>query len=304
MSADAELVGFIGLGLMGQPMALNLARAGRRLLVWNRSPQGAAALVAAGVEAAPSAQAVLARAPTCLLMLRDASAVEAVLGRGTAAFGDRVAGRTIVPMGTTSPAWSAGLAAEVTAAGGTYVEAPVSGSRGPAEAGALVAMLASEDAEAAARVGRLLAPCCAQVFSCGAPPRALAMKLAVNTVLISLVTGLAEAMHLAARQGLDLALFRAVLEAGPMASRVAVGKAAKLAARDFAPEAAIADVRTNAALIVEAARSARAPAPLLEACLALYARADRQGAGALDMAAVIGAYETRGVAAAQPGAVP
>lgn len=60
--------------------------------------------------------------------------MDAVLGRGTLSFEERVGGRTIVHMGTTSPAYSRGLEADVRAAGGRYVEAPVSGSRGPAEA--------------------------------------------------------------------------------------------------------------------------------------------------------------------------
>ena len=93
------------------------------------------------------------------------------------------------------------------------VEAPVSGSRTPAENGELVAMLAG-DPDAVAEVRPLLAPMCRQTFLCGAVPGALHMKLAVNLYLITMVTGLAEAAHFAGQHGLDLERFVAVLDAG------------------------------------------------------------------------------------------
>jgi 3-hydroxyisobutyrate dehydrogenase len=82
-----------------------------------------------------------------ILMLADGAAMDSVLARGTPEIAARVAGRTVVHMGTTSPEYSRGLEADIGAAGGTYVEAPVSGSRKPAEAGELVAMLAGDPAE-------------------------------------------------------------------------------------------------------------------------------------------------------------
>ena len=144
-------IGFIGLGSMGEPMALNLAKAGTPLLVWNRTPAKVRSLEAAGAAIAADAGEVFARADVIILMLVDGAAIDAVLGRGTRAFGARVKDRTIVHMGTTSPAYSRGLEADVWAAGGGYVEAPVSGSRKPAEAGQLVAMLARSSNRCVAR---------------------------------------------------------------------------------------------------------------------------------------------------------
>src|SRR6267154_1387603 len=93
---------------------------------------------------------------------------------------------------STSPAYSRELEADIRSVGGHYVEAPVSGSRKPAEAGQLVAMLAG-DADAIADVRPLLTPMCRETMICGPVPNALLMKLSVNLFLISLVTGLAEA---------------------------------------------------------------------------------------------------------------
>src|ERR1700742_640360 len=212
-------IGFIGLGVMGRPMALNLVRAGVNLVVWNRSPAGRDTLAAAGASVAGTASAVFQRARIIFLMLYDGAAIDAVLARGTPDFATHVAGHTIVQMGTPSPDYSQALETDIRAHGGAYVEAPVSGSLKPAEAGQLVAMLAGE-ARAVEEIRPLLTPMCHQVFVCGAVPKALTMKIAINLFLIPLVTSLAETFHFAERQGLDVRQLQAILDAGPMASGV------------------------------------------------------------------------------------
>lgn len=285
-------VGFIGLGVMGQPMALNLARAGTPLVVWNRSSDRCAPLRAAGAEIAASPGEVFERAETVILMLADETALDAVLGRGTPDFEAHVAGRTVVHMGTTAPEYSAALHDAVRSVGGRYVEAPVSGSRVPAEQGELVAMLAGDE-DAVAAVRPLLAPMCRETFECGGVPGALLMKFSVNLFLITLVTGLTEAFHFADRYGLDQRLLRDVLDAGPMASAVSRVKAPKLLGRDFAVQAAAADVLKNNRLIAEAARKADMASPLLDVCHALFGETVDQGHGGEDMVAVLHALETR-----------
>ncbi|TCR26994.1 NAD(P)-dependent oxidoreductase [Streptomyces sp. BK205] len=294
-------VGFVGLGVMGQPMALNLARAGTPLVVWNRSPARCAPLRAAGAEVAASAAEVFERAGTVFLMLADETAVDAVLGRGTPDFPVRVSGRTVVHMGTTSAEYSAGLQDDVGAAGGRYVEAPVSGSRVPAERGELVAMLAG-DGDAVAAVRPLLSPMCREAFDCGPVPDALLTKFSVNLFLITLVTGLTEAFHFAARQGLDPGLLRDVLDAGPMASSVSRMKTPKLLARDFAVQAGAADVLKNNRLIAEAARKTGVASPLLDVCHALFGETVEQGHGDEDMVAVLHALESRTAGGGAAGA--
>lgn len=285
-------IGFIGLGVMGQPMALNLARAGTPLLVWNRSADKAEPLRAAGAMVAANLDAVFDQTRIVILMLATDAAIDDALGRGTPQFATRVQDHTIVHMGTTLADYSRGLEADIRAAGGRYVEAPVSGSRKPAEAGQLVAMLAGE-AAAVAEVEPLLAPMCHQTVPCGVVPSALLMKLSVNLFLITMVTGLAEATHFASRHGLDLQRFLAVLDAGPMASAVSRVKAAKLVAQDFAVQAAITDVLKNNRLVAEAARAAGLASPLLDACYALYGETEAMGLGTSDMVAVLRAIEAR-----------
>lgn len=289
-------IGFIGLGTMGQPMALNLLRAGTPLIVWNRSTGRCEPLAQAGAATARDAADVFAQCDTIVLMLANEAATDAVLARGTPDFSARVAGRRVIAMGTMPAAYSQALATDIRAVGGRYVEAPVSGSRKPAEAGQLIAMVAGEPEDLAA-VRPLLAPMCREIFDCDAVPGALRMKLAVNTFLITLVTGLAEAAHFAARHSLDLERFVAILDAGPMASDVSRIKAAKLVRHDFSRQAGISDVLKNSRLVVEAARDASIASPLMDVCFSLYRETEALGHGDDDMVAVVRAIEQRTAAA-------
>jgi 3-hydroxyisobutyrate dehydrogenase len=283
--------GFIGLGNMGFAMARKLAASGAELVVWNRTPEKIDALAGAGVHvhAAASAADVFAQAPIVILMLANGGAIDEVLARGEPGFAERVRDRTIVHMGTTAPDYSRRLEADIVAAGGRYVEAPVSGSRVPAEQGTLVGMLAGDPAAVAA-VEPLLRPMCERTFVCGAVPQALRMKLAVNLFLITMVTGLAEATHFAQGNGIDLDVFRAIVDAGPMASKVSTLKLGKMVEEDYTVQAAVADVLMNARLIHDAARAAGGASPLLDSSLELFACADALGYGGADMAAVVLAF--------------
>ena len=273
-------------------MALNLARAGTPLVVWNRSTSPFDVLRAAGARVADNPNEVFRQADVVMIMLANGDVTDVVLGRGTDTFGSVVNGRTLVQLGTTSPEYSQGLGAAVHAAGGQYVEAPVSGSRQPAELGQLVAMVAGESA-AVERVRPMLDAMCRQVVSCGPVPAGLQMKLAVNLFLITMVTGLAEAVHFAERHHLDLDQLATVLEAGPMASQVSRTKAAKLVAGDYEVQASVSDVLYNNELIAAQARRTGVASPLLDVCHALFAEAQALGHGRADMAAVVQAIKVR-----------
>ncbi|MCQ4163880.1 NAD(P)-dependent oxidoreductase [Tahibacter harae] len=289
MTQPVGTIGFIGTGHMGLPLARNLLRAGIALRVWNRTAEKCEELVQLGASRAASAAALFRGCDTVFVMLLNEAALDAVLARGTAGFAALLSGKTLVQLGTTSPDYSAALAGDVRAAGGAYVEAPVSGSRVPAEQGQLVCMLAGDEADMA-RIQPLLAPLCARVFRCGAVPGALRMKLAVNHFLIGLVTVLAETVHAARAAGVDLATLRQVLDAGPMASAVSRGKLEKLVRGDFSAQAAIRDVRTIAHLVSAQCAAAAAEAPLIGHCAALYRQAEAAGHGDCDMSAVIHAF--------------
>lgn len=273
-------------------MALNLARAGTSLVVWNRSPRPADALEAAGARVAVTVQDVFDNARVVILMLVDEAATDAVLARGTPEFRALVSGHIVVPMGSTSPEYSRQLSEDVHAAGGRYVESPVSGSRTPAENGELVALLGGAP-ETVAEIRPILAPMCREALLCGPVGSGLLMKLAVNLYLDTMLAGLAEAVHFADRNRLDLETFRDAIDAGPLASGVTRIKIPKLIARDFSVQAATSDAHANTRLIAAAAAVVGASTPLLELSSTLYRESIDLGNGRLDMSSVLEAIEAR-----------
>lgn len=289
-------VGFLGLGLMGEPMATNLLARGFEVVVWNRSEPATERLRRAGARRADTALAALAQCPVTIEMLASEAVIQAVLDPGGDAFAEAIRGRGLIHMSTTAPAYSAELGSRVQAAGGWYVEAPVSGSRTPAQQGALVAMVAG-DPDRIDSVTPVLQAMCRLVLRCGTPPAATTMKLAVNTYLVSVVTALAEAWHFADRQGLDLAVFADAIRSGQMCSPIAAVKLDKLLTGDFAAQAALWDVLKNSQLITDAARGASIHLPLLSAGHALLADAVAAGLGDQDMVGVVQALPLREAAA-------
>ena len=291
MTGNTERIGFIGLGVMGRPMALNLVRAGTRLIVWNRSPEPREALREAGATAVASVNDVFAHTRVVICMLVNEAALDAVLKRGTPGFGDLVKGHVVVSMGSNSPEYSRALADDI-AAGGRYVEAPVSGSRKPAETGQLVSLLGG-DPDTVAEVRPLLSPMCRETVLCGPVGNALLMKLTVNLYLNAMLAAMAEAVHFADRHGLDLATFKAAIDSGPMNCDFTRMKLPKFIARDFSVQAATEDAFNSTRLIAEAARAAGIATPLLDLAGDLYGESVGLGNAREDMASVLQSIEAR-----------
>lgn len=280
-----QRLGFIGLGTMGEPIAGHLLASGIPLTIWNRSTPAVDRLVAAGAYAASSPERLIATCAVVFVMLVDETALDAALGRSSGGL-NTFAGKTLVQLATTSPGYSAALERDVRAAGGAYVEAPVSGSRLPAEAGQLVGMLAGAP-ESLDLVEPLLATVCASTFRCGAVPAAMTTKLVVNHFLITMVSTLSETFLLAQRSGVDAEIVRAILDAGPMSSAVSRAKLAKLACGDLSAHSRVDNVRWLTDLITEVAKGAGVLTPSLDVSRRLLAETERTGNGALDMIAVV-----------------
>src|SRR5262245_32485499 len=285
-------VGFIGLGTMGQPMALNLTRAGQSLTVWNRSPHKCVPLSDAGATIVEDVADVFRRSDVVFLMLIDSGAIDQVLRRGTPSFAAQLSGRTVVNMSSVEPNYSCGLEKDTQDVGGRFVEAPVSGSRVPAETGQLVAMAAG-DQSVVADVSPLLRTMCHEIVFCGSAGSGLRMKLAVNIFMLVLATGLSEAVHFADRQKLDRQLLQRVLNAGPMVNAFSRIKLAKLVADDFSAQALAHDGCNSTRLITDAARDAHIATSLTDVCRELYEETVAMGHGSSDMISVIRAIEAR-----------
>lgn len=277
-------VGFLGLGVMGTPMALNLSRR-FPLTVWNRNPDKYEALQRSGtnIGIAETPSQVLEQSDVIFTMLFNESAFENIMDR---AFYTALSGKTLVNTSSVSAEFSQRLAAEVSKAGGNFVEMPVSGSRIPAENGTLVGMMAGDEA-VAQQIRPVLEPITSVAVYCGPVGMGLKTKYAVNLFLITMTAGLAESMNLARAQGLNLDAFAQVLQAGPMASAYSGLKIQKMLNQDWSAQAAIKDCYNSTQLIQSAATESGVQSPLIQLCGTLYAQAIQSGLGEEDMISVM-----------------
>jgi len=287
-------LGFIGLGLMGRPMAANLLAAGAGLVVYNRTRARAEALAqaAAGVAVADSPCDVAAAAETLIVDVTDTAAVEQVLlgERPPGAVAGLRAGGLIIDMGTTGVAATRRFAAAARAAGGDYVDAPVSGGVVGAEAASLTIM-AGGGAAAFARALPVLRVLGRNVTHCGEAGAGQVAKIA-NQMIVGLTIGaVAEAMALARRAGVEPARLRAALTGGFADSRILELHGARMADGAFAPGGKAVIQRKDMLLALELARDVGIELPAVELNRRLWDRMIEKGWGELDHSALIKIYE-------------
>ena len=209
--------GFIGLGIMGSTIARNLIRAGFDVTVWNRSPDKGKALEELGATVAKTPRAVIEACPVTFAMLADPAAAEAVcFGTDGVLEGIR-AGKGYVDMSTVDATTSRRIGAAVIARGGRFLEAPVSGSKKPAEEGTLVILtggdrsLYDEAMPAFEKMGQ-------KVLYLGETGNGANMKLVVNMVMEGMMAAFCEGLSLGEKAGLGLADMIDVLGAGALAN--------------------------------------------------------------------------------------
>ena len=209
--------GFIGLGIMGSAMAANLVKAGFDITVWNRSQDKAAPLTALGAKLAATPREVIEACPVTFAMLADPPAAEAVCFGSDGVLDGIGAGKGYVDMSTVDAATAQRIAAAVTARGGRYLEAPVSGSRKPAEEGSLIILCAGdrslfdETTPALEKMGK-------KVLYLGKVGNGANMKLVVNMVMGGMMAAFSEGLALGERAGLDGAAILDILDSGAMAN--------------------------------------------------------------------------------------
>jgi 3-hydroxyisobutyrate dehydrogenase len=287
-------IAFLGLGRMGLPMAMNLVRAGFHVRVWNRTLSRTRVFAAAGgVPAATPADATRG-ADIVITMLADGPAVRAAMERPEGGLDGAAPGQVWVQMSTVGVEWTRALSGLAAAYKVSYVDAPVSGSEGPARTGDLV-ILASGPAhvhDKLAPVFGALGRSAVWLGEAGAGTRA---KLVLNNLLVDLVEATAEALTFAERLELDPADIVELLRATPLGAPLAVQKAQVMLAGDFRPAFALKHAIKDAGLAVDAARERDTELALTEALLPRWQRAADAGHADDDLAAV---YAMRPAAAA------
>jgi 3-hydroxyisobutyrate dehydrogenase len=227
-------VGFIGLGLLGQAMALRLQSQGFEVVGWNREPERQAMLIEAGASIAASPGEVAERCGVLCLCVLDATAVRDVMfgPRGVVHASTRV--RTVLDFSTVDPAQTRAIAGEALAAGIDWIDAPVSGGPVAAKTGALTVMVGGRP-EAVQGVERILNAVAARVTHLGPAGAGQAMKVVNQALVGGTFVLLAEAMALARELGLPAASVPSCL-AGGMADSVALQQAwPRMVREDFTP---------------------------------------------------------------------
>jgi len=224
--------GFLGLGIMGSAIAANLVRAGFEVTVWNRTAARCAPLVALGARQAATPREVAESCDITFAMLADpAAALATCRGEDGVAAGIS-GGRGYVDMSTVDDATAKTIAQMISARGGRFLEAPVSGTKKPAEDGTLVILsggdrsLYDEAAPAFDKLGK-------KRLFLGEVGQGARMKLVVNLVMGSMLTALGEGMALGLKGGLDGAQILDVLDAGAMACPMFRAKGPMLLAGEF-----------------------------------------------------------------------
>lgn len=212
-------VGFIGLGIMGRPMARNLLNAGFPLLAYDLVPQAVEALVALGAQAAASPKALTEQVDVVLLCLPDSPDVQAAMSGPDGVFAGVRPGQIILDMSTISPVVARSLAAEAANLGVTMLDAPVSGGEIGAAEGTLSIMVGG-DAQTLEQVMPLLQTMGKRILLMGKAGAGQVTKACNQLVIAVAMQGVAEALVLAAKAGVDPALVRQALLGGAAASRV------------------------------------------------------------------------------------
>jgi 3-hydroxyisobutyrate dehydrogenase-like beta-hydroxyacid dehydrogenase len=260
-------IGFIGLGEMGLPMALNLLKAGHELTVWNRSPQRAEPLVAQGARLAATAAEVCGKAESghadaVFVMLADDTALRQVLEAGGVLAA--LAGPTVlVNLATVSVAYAQALAAEVAGKGAGYVAAPVFG-RSDMAAAAQLNIVAAGAAGAIEQVLPLLQAMGKKIWPAGdAPERANVIKIAGNFMLASSIEMMAEATAFTRAHGIAASDFLEVMTQTLFAAPAFINYGKLIAEQRYEPagfkmQLGLKDVE----LALTAAGTARVPMPL------------------------------------------
>lgn len=283
-------IGFIGLGLMGRPMSLNLHRAGAELLIYNRSRGVVDELVGAGMEAAASPRDVAERAPIVVLMVSDTPAVERVLFDDDGVAQGLQAGALVIDMGTTAVSATRNFAKRIKTKGADYVDAPVSGGQVGAEAATLAIMVgASDDAFARAKpIFKVLGKNITHVGEVGVGQ----VAKAANQIIVGLTIGaVAEALALAKRAGVDPAKVRQALAGGFAASRILEVHGLRMVDRTFDPGGTATTQRKDLTLALELAQELGMELPATALNRDLYDKLIEMGGGELDHSALIKVLE-------------
>ena len=275
-------VAFLGLGIMGRPMAENLAKAGHEVTAWNRTP----GKTVAGARLAATPREAAEGAEVAWICVSDTAAVEQVLFGENGVEGGLREGMIVADSSTILPAATQQFAERVRARGADLVDAPITGSKMGAESGQLIFIVGGR-AESVAKLEPLFAAMGKKHVHVGESGLGEAAKLAMNLMIALTYEGFGEGITLASKLGVPAEKLIELVQASMVRSGVVDYKAPFVLKRDFSPNFPLRLMHKDIHLMLEAAREARVKLPALETVEEIYEVAEEEGQRDLDYAVTL-----------------
>ena len=282
----AESVGFIGLGIMGEPMALNLVKAGYKVTVYNRTAEKAEPLKKAGAKVAPTPAEAARNADYVVSIVSDSAASEEVIMGKEGVLQTIKPGAIIIDSATISPVVSRKLACATAGKKASFLDAPVTGSKHGAEKGELTFMIGGER-ETFDRAMPLLKVLGKKHVYCGSYGAGLSAKLAQNAIQSTMVEIFCEGFVLAVKSGVRPEVMMEIVQNSMARADLTDFKAPFIFKGDFTPYFPLKWMHKDVTLAMEAAFARDVPMPVTAAVKEVYAAARAQGKGELDYAAIV-----------------
>jgi len=284
----AEQVGFIGLGIMGSLQAMNLAKAGYELTVFNRTHEKAKAWVAEnGGTVADSPQAVAEASDVVITMVVDGAQVEEMIDRALPGARE---GTLFVDMSTIAPATARALDARLRESGHAFVDAPVTGSSPKARAGTLTIMCGGAEADIA-RARPLFEIMGEKIVVCGEAGQGQAVKVISQAITAVNCATLAQGLVLARQAGVNVDALLETMDGGSSDSTMRALKGKPMLDHDFTPLFKLAHMLKDVQLCLAEARTAGSAFPFAGLAAELYGAGVGSGLGEQDFAAVLEVVE-------------
>ena len=278
-------VGLIGLGLMGQPMAMNILRGGFELVVYNRTPSRADRAVQAGARLAQSARELASQCDVVMSIVSDPPALEACLWGPDGALAGLRQGSVLVDSSTVSPALARRAAAACAERGASFLDAPVTGGTWGAEKGELVFMVGGE-APVLERCRPVLSTMGKRLLHLGPHGSGQVVKLAMNLILALEVDALAEALALVRGAGVEASKLIDVLQASMARAAVLDIKAPLMLQERYEPSFPLRLMHKDLGLALELGNQVGVPLPATAAAREVYGAVRAEATEDLDYAAV------------------
>ncbi|CAI0459370.1 unnamed protein product [Linum tenue] len=256
-------IGFLGLGIMGKAMSMNLIKKGFKVTVWNRTLSRCDELVEMGASVGETPAAVVKKCKITIAMVSDPAAALSVVFDKDGVLEEISSGKGYVDMSTVDPETSSKISEAITSKGGSFVEAPVSGSKQPAEAALLVILAAGDKIGNGAR-----------------------MKLVVNMIMGSMMNAFSEGIVLADRSGLNPSDLLDVLDLGAIATPMFKGKGPNMIKSNFSPAFPLKHQQKDMRLALALGDENAVSMPIAAAANEAFKKARSMGLGDLDFSAV------------------